>query len=55
MKEHMMKDSLPTTSMYWSTLHCVIELHLWGLHREKQTKKSSGGVLKFLATSENSG
>jgi hypothetical protein len=28
-----MEDSLLTTRMYWSTLHCIVELHLWGLHR----------------------
>ena len=40
-----MKDSLLTTHMYWSALHCVVELHLSGLHREKHTKKTPGGVL----------
>ena len=24
---------------YWSILHCVVELHLSGLHREKHTEK----------------
>jgi hypothetical protein len=24
--------------MYWSILHCVVELHLSGLHSEKCTK-----------------
>ena len=33
-----MKDSLLTTHLYWSTLCCIVELHLLGLHREKQTK-----------------
>jgi hypothetical protein len=32
------KDSLLTTRMYWSALHCIVELHLSGLHREKCTK-----------------
>jgi hypothetical protein len=44
--------------MYWSALHCVIDLHLSGLHREKCTKKKkkkSGGVLQFLATSADLG
>ena len=44
-----MKDSLLTTHMYWSALHCVAELHLSGLHREKHTKKLlSSGVPLFL-------
>ena len=38
-----MEDSL-LTEMYWSALHCVFELHLSGLHREKHTKKPSDGV-----------
>jgi len=38
-KGHMMKDSLLTAHMYWSALHCVVELHLLGLHRENHTKK----------------
>jgi hypothetical protein len=29
---------LLTTPMYWSTLHCIVELHLSGLHKEKLTK-----------------
>ena len=33
-----MKNSLLMTHVYWSTLHCVVELHLSGLHREKHTK-----------------
>jgi hypothetical protein len=37
----MMKDSLILTSIYWSTLHHVIELHLSGLHGEKYTKKQN--------------
>jgi hypothetical protein len=28
MKGHMMKDALLTTRMYWSALHCIVELHL---------------------------
>ena len=32
-----MKDSLLVTCMYRSTLHCVVELHLSGLRREKFT------------------
>jgi hypothetical protein len=28
-----------TTLMYWSTLHCMVELHLSGLHTGKHTKK----------------
>jgi hypothetical protein len=39
MKGHMMKDSLSTTHMYWSALHCIAELHLLGLHRETCIKK----------------
>ena len=34
--------------MYWSTLHCVVELHLSGLHREKGTKKLLVVCLSFL-------
>ena len=30
-KGHVMKDSLLTTHMYWSALHCIVELHLSGL------------------------
>ena len=47
-KGYVMKDSLLMTHMYWSTLHCVVELHLLGLHREKCTKKL---LEQFLATS----
>jgi hypothetical protein len=39
MKEHVIKDSLLTTHIYWSTLHCVVKLHLLGRHREKCIKK----------------
>jgi hypothetical protein len=40
-----MEDSLLTTRMYWSSLHCIVELHLSGLHREKLAKNFSGGLL----------
>jgi hypothetical protein len=33
-----MKNSLLTTSMYWSALYCAVELRLLGFHREKHTK-----------------
>jgi hypothetical protein len=29
-ERHVMKDSLLTTHMYWSALHCKVELHLLG-------------------------
>jgi hypothetical protein len=38
MKGHVLKDSLLATHMYWFTLHCVVELHLSELHREKYSK-----------------
>jgi hypothetical protein len=38
MKGHVIKDYLLTTGMYWSALHCIVELYLSGLHREKHTK-----------------
>jgi hypothetical protein len=38
-KGRMIKDSLLMTCIYEFTLHCVVELHLWGCHREKCTKK----------------
>ena len=44
-----MKDFLLRTCIYWPTLLCVVEPHLLELNREKLTKKSSGGVLQFLA------
>jgi hypothetical protein len=49
-------DSLLATCVYWSTFPCaVVELHVWGLQREKQKKKkTSGGVLQPLATSLDS-
>jgi hypothetical protein len=34
-----MKHFLLKTCMYWSSLHCMVELYLSGLHREKCTKK----------------
>jgi hypothetical protein len=27
-KGHVMKDSLLMTPMYWSTLHCIVELNI---------------------------
>jgi hypothetical protein len=39
MKGYVMKDSSLITCIYWSNLHCMVELHLSGLHREKHTKK----------------
>jgi hypothetical protein len=47
--------SLLRTGMYWSTLHCVVELHLPGRHREKHTKKISGVVLWFVAAFKDLG
>ena len=41
-------DSLLTTRMYWSALHCVVELHLSGLHRKKCTKKLLVVCCSFL-------
>jgi hypothetical protein len=38
MKGHIMKDSSLTTHKYWPALHCVVEHHFSGLHREKYTK-----------------
>ena len=43
-----MKDSLLTTHMYLSALHCVVELHLLELHREKCTKKILVVCYSFL-------
>ena len=34
-----MKHSLLATCMYRSALHCIVELDLLGLHRERSTKK----------------
>lgn len=50
-----MKGSSLTTRKHLSPLHCVVKLHLLGLHKEKYTKKASGGVLQLLAASEDSG
>ena len=51
MKRHMMKDSLLTTRMYWSTLHCIAELHLWdSIERNAPT---SDGVLQLPAASSD--
>ena len=50
-----MKASLLTACMYWPALHCIVELHLSGLHREKRTKKTSGGVLQFFIASAELG
>jgi len=43
-----MKDSSLRAHMYWSSLHCLVELYFLGLHREKQKKKPSGGVPRLL-------
>jgi hypothetical protein len=43
-----MKDSLLMSCMYWSVLHCVVELRLSGLHREKRTQKLLVVCLSFL-------
>jgi hypothetical protein len=61
----VMKACLLTTCMYWSTLHCIVELYLSRLHREKHTKTNkqtskqkktpSGDVLQFPAASKDSG
>ena len=34
--------------MYWSSLHCLIDLHWLGLHREKHTKKLLVVCCSFL-------
>ena len=44
MKRCMREDSPLNTRMYWFTLHCLAELHLSWLHREKCTKNPTGGV-----------
>jgi hypothetical protein len=41
--------------MNWSILHCMVELYLSGLHKEKCTKNTCGGMLQFLAVSSDSG
>jgi hypothetical protein len=43
-----MKDSLLVTCMYWSALHCLVELYLSGRHREKHTKKLLAVHCSFL-------
>ena len=43
-----MKYSLLMTHMYWSDLHCIFELHLLGLHREKCTKNLVVVCCSFL-------
>jgi hypothetical protein len=47
-KRHVMKDSLLTTRMCWSALHCVVELHLLGCHREKPHQKLLVVCCSFL-------
>lgn len=42
------------TDMYWSALHCEVELHLLGLQRETQ-QKPSGGVMRLLVAFLDSG
>jgi hypothetical protein len=49
-----MKESSLTTGMHWPALHCLVELHLLSLHREKHAKKPSGAVLQALAGSLDS-
>jgi hypothetical protein len=36
------------THMYWSALHCIVELHLSGLHIEKCTKNLLVAYCSFL-------
>jgi hypothetical protein len=43
-----MKDSLLRACMYWSALHCIVELHLSVFHREKHTKKLLAVCYSFL-------
>jgi hypothetical protein len=43
------------TCMCWSALHCVVELHLSGLHRGTHTKKLLWCVLAFFAASSDLG
>jgi hypothetical protein len=47
-KGHVMKDSLLTTQVYWSAIHCIAELHLSELHREKHTKRLLVQCCSFL-------
>ena len=42
---------LLTTHLYWFTLHCVTELHLWWCHWEKLTKELLVRFLGLLVTS----
>ena len=48
MKGQVTKDTLLMTRMYWSSLHCIVELHLSGLHREKHTPKLLAVCCSFL-------
>jgi hypothetical protein len=36
------------THMYWSALHCIVELYLSGFHREKATKTLLVACYSFL-------
>ena len=38
--------------MFWSALHCIVELHFSGHHREKCTENETktGGMLYFFDT-----
>jgi len=51
MKGHVTKASSMMTHMYWSTLHCIVRLHLLRLHREKCTKNLLMVCWRLLATS----
>ena len=42
------RHSSMTACMYWFTLHYVVEVHLWALHRKKLTKELMR-FLQFLA------
>ena len=48
MKGHVAKDPSLMTFKYWSTLHCVVELHLLVPHIEKCAKNTSSGVLQLF-------
>jgi hypothetical protein len=50
MKGHVMRESLLTTRMHWSELHCGVALRLLD-SIEKHNNKTCGGVLRLLATS----
>ena len=54
-KGHVMKESLLTICLHWSILHCLVELYLLGLHREKNTKKLLMVCWQLLAASKDSG